>query len=383
MLLFGQTDSTQKLNMDAVYNRPFLQNGAKAVALGGYLESHYEHVRGDGLSEGHSFNIPRMTLFVSSSISSRIKFLSEIELEAGGKEIAIEFAALDLRLGPMLYVRGGVIMNPIGAFNQNHDGPKWEFVDRPLMATQMLPATWSNVGFGLYGKYYKGPWALGYETYLSNGFDEQIVDNDLGRTSLVASKKNWERFEESSNGHPLFTGKIAVGHSDLGELGLSYMGQVYNQEIVEGLPISDKRRVKVFALDYRREVKKSGTTFILEYARVHVDPFPYQSEQFGTDQQGVYVDVIKKVYTIADGPFALSTINIALRAEHVDWNMSRFEGGGLFVRDHVDAIIPAISWRPSGETVFRINYRIQRQTEMLRNPSSAVNALQIGLSSYF
>ena len=45
-------------------------------------------------------------------------------------------------------------MNPIGAFNQNHDGPKWEFVDRPISATQMLPATWSNVGFGLYGKKY-------------------------------------------------------------------------------------------------------------------------------------------------------------------------------------------------------------------------------------
>ena len=94
-----------------------------------------------------------MTLFVASSIHRRIKFLSEIELEEGGREIAIEFAALDLELDPLLVLRGGIIMNPIGAFNQNHDGPKWEFTDRPLAAQRMLPATWSNVGFGAFGKH--------------------------------------------------------------------------------------------------------------------------------------------------------------------------------------------------------------------------------------
>jgi hypothetical protein len=51
------------------------------------------------------------------------------------------FASVDFEFAPLLNLIGGVVMNPIGAFNQNHDGPKWEFVDRPISATQMLPAT--------------------------------------------------------------------------------------------------------------------------------------------------------------------------------------------------------------------------------------------------
>lgn len=147
-----------QMNMDAVYNRPFLQAGSFPVALGGYIEAHAQYFVTDGITEGVSFKIPRITLFISSTIKERIKFLSEIEFEEGTKEINIEFAALDFELHPVLNLRGGIIMNPIGAFNQNHDGPKWEFVDRPIMATTIIPATFSNVGFGLHGKTHQKQW---------------------------------------------------------------------------------------------------------------------------------------------------------------------------------------------------------------------------------
>jgi hypothetical protein len=147
-----------QMNMDAVYNRPFLQTGSFPVALGGYIEAHAQYFVTDGITEGVSFKIPRMTLFISSTIKERIKFLSEIEFEEGTKEINIEFAALDFELHPVLNLRGGIIINPIGAFNQNHDGPKWEFVDRPIMATTIIPATFSNVGFGLHGKPHQKQW---------------------------------------------------------------------------------------------------------------------------------------------------------------------------------------------------------------------------------
>ncbi|MEJ0029001.1 MAG: hypothetical protein WDO15_00875 [Bacteroidota bacterium] len=113
---------------------------------------------------------------------ARSVFLSELEFEEGTKEISIEFAALDFNMHPLVNFRGGIIMNPIGAFNQNHDGPKWEFVNRPVAMTQMLPATWSNVGAGMYGRQYIGPWAFGYEVYLTNGFNDAIVNNNLNKT---------------------------------------------------------------------------------------------------------------------------------------------------------------------------------------------------------
>ena len=41
--------SKPQLNMDAVYNRPFLQAGKMPVALGGYVESKVEYLRTDGI----------------------------------------------------------------------------------------------------------------------------------------------------------------------------------------------------------------------------------------------------------------------------------------------------------------------------------------------
>ena len=107
----AKTDS-MPLNMDAVYNRPFLQIGKTPVALGGYVEANYQYLSEDGVSEGHQFQMRRLTLFVSSAISKRIKFLTEIEFEDGTKEINIEFASVDFEFAPLLNLRGGVVMNP-------------------------------------------------------------------------------------------------------------------------------------------------------------------------------------------------------------------------------------------------------------------------------
>ena len=246
--LFKRTQidtAKQQLNMDAVYNRPFLTYKKVPISVGGYAEMNWQHLGTDGLSEGHQFQMRQLTLFVSSSIGKKLKFLSEIEFEEGGKKIAIEFASLDVEFHPLFNLRGGIILNPIGAFNQNHDSPKWEFIDRPISATQMLPATWSNAGFGIFGKTYKGDWMFGYEAYLSGGFDNSIIDNTENKTFLPASKNNLERFEESASGTPLTTTKIGVRHSKIGEIGLTYMGGIYNTFEDDGIVRDDKRRLNV------------------------------------------------------------------------------------------------------------------------------------------
>jgi hypothetical protein len=130
--------------------------------------------------------------------------------------------SIDFEFSPLLNFRGGIVMNPIGAFNQNHDGPKWEFIDRPISATQMLPATFSNVGFGLYGKKFTKDWVYGYEAYLTNGFDDKIIANTENKTFLPATKENKDRFEESFNGSMLLTTKAAV-KTEIGEIGRSYI----------------------------------------------------------------------------------------------------------------------------------------------------------------
>ena len=375
--------SGNKLNMDALYNRPFLQLGKLPVALGGYVEANYQYLQENGITEGHQFQMRRLSLFVSSSISNRIKFLSEIEFEDGAKEISVEFASVDFEFNPLLNLRGGIVLNPIGAFNQNHDGPKWEFVDRPIAATQMLPATFSNAGFGLYGKKFSNDWAFAYEAYLTNGFNDLIINNAENKTFLPATKEDTDRFEESFNGSPLFTGKIAVRNNKIGELGISYMGGVYNKYEDDGLTLDVKRRVNVFALDFNTTIPKIKTAINAEWAWVNVNVPDTYTEQFGEKQHGGYIDLVQPIIKKPMFGFQDAVLNAALRLEYVDWNKGTFKSTGGNIADDVFSIVPAISWRPGAQTVIRFNYRYNWQHDILGNPPSKLAGFQVGISTYF
>ncbi|NQX39438.1 hypothetical protein SAMN05421820_102186 [Pedobacter steynii] len=375
--------SKQALNMDAIYGRPFTAVGKLPVAVGGYMEANWQYLGKDGVSEGHQFQFRRMTLFVASTIGKKIKFLSEIEFEPAEKEIAVEFAALDFELHPLLNLRGGMIVNPIGAFNQNHDGPKWEFTDRPIAMTQMLPATWSNAGFGIYGKYYQKDWMFGYELYASSGFDNSIIANKENKTFLPAAKANAERFEEIASGEPLITGKIAVRHQKIGEIGLSYMGGIYNKWKDDGIVIDDKRGLRVFAIDFNTTIPMLNTFITGEWAWINVDVPKTYTQQFGSKQQGGFVDIVQPVLKRNILGWQNATLNLACRLEYVDWNRGKFIETGGNIADELWSVMPGISFRPKSQTVLRLNYRTQGQKDLLGNPSARSAALQFGISTYF
>jgi hypothetical protein len=325
----------------------------------------------------------RLTVFLASGISRRIKFLSEIEFEDGTKEINIEFASIDMEFHPLFNLRGGIVMNPIGAFNQNHDGPKWEFIDRPISATQMLPATWSNVGFGLYGKLYQNNWVYAYEAYLTNGFDDQIISNSENKTFLPAAKANPDRFEESFNGVPLVTAKTALRNRTIGELGISYMGGIYNKFQEDGLTFDKKRHLHVWALDFNTTLPLTHTWINAEWAWVNVDVPETFSQQYGGKQTGGFIDFVQPLFRKSIFGFDRSVINAALRMEYVDWNQGRFRETGTNIREDLRSIVPGLSWRPTSQTVIRLNYRYNWQTDLFGNEPSRTAGFQFGFSSYF
>lgn len=373
----------QKLNMDATYNRPFLTTGKSGVAIGGYLEANSQFSNTNGVNEGLSFQFRRLTLFFSSTIAKKIKFLSEIEFEDGTKEINIEFASMDIELHPLCNLRGGIILNPIGSFNQNHDGPRWDLIDRPLSATTIIPSTLSNVGFGLYGKHFSHSWTLGYEAYLSNGFDDKIIANTDNRTSLAAGKVNPERFEENNSGIPMFTGKIALRHRKIGELGLSHLNGVFNKWKEDGLILDKKRTVSITAIDFNTSLLHNRIALTGEVAKVWVDVPKTYSQTFARQQFGFFTDIVG---TIKQGKMLgwdKAKLNLVARLEYVDYNQERFAETRGKIGDHLWAFVPGLSFRPTGTTVIRFNYRYTEQTDILNNPANQTATIQCGFSSYF
>ena len=379
------------MNMDAIYNRPFLNVGKMPVSLGGYAEVNWQHLSTDGVSEGNQFQFRRLSIFMASTVARRIKFLSEIEFEhdpvevAEGKpmEIEIEYAAMDFEFDHLLNLRGGIILNPIGAFNQNHDGPKWEFTDRPIAMTQMLPATWSNAGFGLYGKQYTGDWMFGYEFYLTGGFNGSIIDNDRNKTYLPEAGENAARFATTESGEPLYSGKLALRNNKVGELGISYMGGIYNKYLQDGLIIDDKRRLDVFALDFNTTLPKLKTFITTEWAWVFVQVPENYTQQYGTKQYGGFMDIVQPILNRRMLGWDKAVLNLACRLEYVDWNVGTFHETGGNIGEDLWSIMPAISFRPTPQTVLRLNYRFMKQRDILGNPPATTGGFIFGISTYF
>lgn len=380
--LAQEKDNNNQMNMDAVFLRTARDDNAR-VTLGGYLEANSYHRTEEGISDGLSFQARRLTLFMAASISERIKFLSEIEFEDGGREIEIEFAAMDVAFHPLLNFRGGIVMNPIGAFNENHDGPKWEFVERPDVAVNLLAATLSSAGFGVYGKTNLDNWIFGYEAYLTNGLNSKIISNEENKTFLPAAKEDPNRFMENTSGEAMFTGKLAVKNRNIGELGVSYMGGTYNKYEDDGEEIEKKAGFHAFAIDWNTTLNKTGTYIVGEAAWIHIETPDTYTQQYGNKQFGVFMDVVQPIYKTKIFEWEEATLNLAARIDYVDWNIGRFKETNTKIGHDLIAITPAISFRPTQKTVFRINYRYEWQRDIINNPAERAATWYAGFSTYF
>jgi len=361
------------------------------------MESDYQYVSTSGISLGNQFQFRRFSVFVAATVSTHIKFLSEIEFEddptgdpadaTTGPEFGIEYAALDIELHPLLNLRTGLILNPIGSFNENHDGPKWEFTDRPIAMTQMLPETWSNAGFGLYGKQYSGNWMYGYEFYITGGFNDSIIDNSQGKTFLPATNASLTRLTSSVSGEPLYTGKLSFGNDQIGQLGLSWMGGVYNTWEIEGATVDNERSVSVYDVDFNTTIPKLHTSIITEWAWVFVQLPPDYSPIYARRQVGGFIDIVQPLYRGRVLDWDDATLNLAVRGEYVDWNDQNFVATGLREYNDLKSIMPAISFRPTPQTVLRLNYRIQTSRDITGNTTGATigptRGLSFGIATYF
>lgn len=376
-LIAQANDST--LAQDGIYARPFI--GAVSFAsIGGYVEGNTNYFVEDGVGEGFSMELRRFNIFLYSQISQRVRFLSELEFEHGTEEIALETALVDLQVRPSLVIRAGIILPPLGYFNQNHDSPRWDFVERPLVSTDIIPSTLSEVGGGVYGRVGLGGLILSYDAYLTNGLTDAVVGNELGRTD-IASGKGEEMLAEDNNGSPAISGRVALREPSLGELGLSYYGGHYNTFRVEGVDVDERRWLGIAALDFGGSVGPASIRGEVAYASVDVPPG--MVEVFGDTQWGGHVDVTLPVWRPRIPGYQDAVVAASLRLERVDYNVGTFTSTGDPIRDDVTAVVPSISFRPSAGTVFRANYRYHWIRDFAGNPTNRMAGFQLGFATYF
>ena len=375
-------DSLQKSPnvIGGIYDRPYILRLGGQIAIGGYAEMNSNFVREDGIEEGLSFEARRFNIFIYSAISDRVKLTSELEFEHGTEEIALETALVDVQFHTTFNLRAGVLLSPLGKFNIAHDSPRYDLIDRPLVSTQIIPATLSEVGLGIFGALFPTLYdRVSYELYLVNGLGDGVVGG-VGDGTRIPMGKSESAFEEDNNGSPAFTGRLSMNPRFGGEIGLSFHSGFYNSYKFEGEQIDDKRRLTIFALDgeYRwRRLKFRG-----EAALAKIDVPESLNELFADQQKGLYGEVGYTLLRRTLFNFQDATLTLVSRYDYIDLNDGLFSATGQNIGDSVHRLTAGLSFRPTPETSIRLSYARNWQRDVFNNLAHSMN-IQFGVATYF
>ena len=157
----------------------------RGVSIGGYgevLYQNFEHEREDGSASGRkdTIDLLRAVFYFGYKFDDHFLFNSEIEYEhattgEGAEEkgeVSVEFAYLDYLVRPEVNVRAGLVLLPLGFINELHEPPVFLGARRPEVERRIIPATWRELGIGVFGD--AGPFS--YRAYLVNGLDSEGLD---------------------------------------------------------------------------------------------------------------------------------------------------------------------------------------------------------------
>jgi hypothetical protein len=144
-------------------------------------------------------DLRRFVLFVGHNFTDRIRFYSEVEVEHAvssredAGEVEIEQAYVDGLLGRRLNLRAGLILMPVGIINVYHEPPTFNGVDRPEVDTLVIPSTWREPGFGIFGELTTG---VAYQLYVinglnANGFTAEAAVADGHQEGMLAAARDF------------------------------------------------------------------------------------------------------------------------------------------------------------------------------------------------
>ena len=353
-----------------VYDKPFLTRIGGRSVIGGYAEAQARYERVDGRREQLGFEARRFNLFANARVSDFVRLGAELEVEDGGREISLEFAAIDVRVHAAFTLRTGMLLSPVGRFNLAHDSPLNEFTDRPLVSTQLLGVALSEPGIGAFGQFRAGGGGrLTYEAYATNGFHDGLILDSPDGTRVPRGADNFE----DNNTTPSFVGRVAWSAGPAWELGISTHVGPYNTSRVDGAWIDRSRQVHIWALD--AEGTLGGITASGEAAIVDVDVPEAMRGVFATRQSGAFVDLVRPfgrgwVRTMPGSAFAFKA----------RWDLVDFDRA--LAGDSRQQFGAGVNFRPTQDTVLKLDFVRGRARDRFNNAADHAFAL-FSIATYF
>jgi len=324
-----------------------LDEMAQRVTLGGYGTVEFESFSGNRTTFES-----KLELLVSGQIHDRIRIYNEIDLGVPDGEIKAEQAYVDFLLAQWINLRGGVLLIPFGKFNLDHFDPRRDLTDRPIVATQIVPTTWQDLGVSLFGLIpLSSDLNATYEVQLINGLTNTFSDTKtmtpLPGDGLIPTKTV---LGKDNNGDKAVVGRGTLKFLDQYELGFSgYNGQ--------SSPTSGNR-ISGYGLDM--ELKPRGIPtwenfeFKGEYSNFQVQGSTAPSRLYGLYAQINYHFWFASLNdTVFGRRFNNPTFTAVFRYDHAKINTSAGIGNLM-----ADRYTFGLNYRPMENYVIKAEYEI-------------------------
>jgi cell division protein FtsB len=231
------------------------------VSFGGYGEMLYQN---RDKSREDTADLLRAVLYTGYKFNDKILFNSELEVEHASTEsggaVSMEFAYLDFLRTPALNYRAGVVLVPMGFINEQHEPTAYLGARRPAVERVIIPATWGEIGAGIFGDVS----SVSYRAYLVTGLNAAHFDSEegiregrqagaeaLANDFAVVGRADWHPFEGTLLGGSVysgnsgqtadFSGRVTIGevHGDAKFRGLSLRALYARGTIGDAARIND------------------------------------------------------------------------------------------------------------------------------------------------
>lgn len=182
LIVSALTAYSQVLTKEDSLSAGLIRNNNTTV-ISGYGQAKVEY---DFRLKTGNANLTRNVLFLGHKFNNRIYFFSELELEnakvSNGNpsgEISMEQLFIKFSINRDMYLQAGLFIPRIGIINENHLPTTFNGNDRTFVETFVIPATWRELGVGLYGRVRSIP-GLNYSFAVMNGLKSANFRNGSG-----------------------------------------------------------------------------------------------------------------------------------------------------------------------------------------------------------
>jgi len=356
----------------------------QATVISGYGQAKVQY---DMKYKTAEANLTRNVLFIGHKFSKKVYFFSEMELENAGVsstggfkgELSMEQLFLKFNVNRDIYLTAGLFIPRIGIINENHLPTTFNGNDRTFVETFLIPATWRELGVGIYGNVRRIP-GLNYSAAILNGLNSAGFQNGTGIGD--------GRFEgsQASASNVAVTGALLYYYKNWRMQASGYFGGTAGlvKRVADSLQLrSGPFGTPVGLVEANVQYYDKGVSFKALAASAHIpDAFRINRAYANNTPSSMFGAYAEAGYNIINALDDGTSKNLTLfvRYEWMDLNQSLPSNGiynGTLKKTYV---VTGLTFQPTQGVVVKLDY-VLRQTGD-RNPELVVTPFPSALPYY-